>query len=110
MTLWTIGYLVIRLLNDYTVGDWAVADNQFTNYWYFFVLYFLFTTLSGVSYVLRVQTAFDGGVKSVTLLFYNMVYSSINAPINLFYDINPISRVLNKFSNDLAILENDFPF
>jgi len=30
-----------------------------------------------------------------------MIESLGNAPINLYYDVTPIGRVLNKFSSDL---------
>jgi len=30
-----------------------------------------------------------------------MITRVVNAPINLYYDVTPIGRVLNKFSNDL---------
>lgn len=35
-----------------------------------------------------------------------MVSSVLAAPINLFYDVTPIGRILNKFSKDLCSLDN----
>jgi hypothetical protein len=32
----------------------------------------------------------------------------LNAPINLYFDITPIGRILNRFSKDLNILEMQF--
>jgi len=37
-----------------------------------------------------------------------MINKVVNAPINLYYDITPIGRVLNKFSNDLNDLSSWF--
>lgn len=35
----------------------------------------------------------------------HMLNRVINAPINLYFDITPIGRILNRFSKDLSIME-----
>jgi ATP-binding cassette subfamily C (CFTR/MRP) protein 1 len=37
-----------------------------------------------------------------------MISKVVSAPINLYYDITPLGRVLNKFSSDLNSLSNMF--
>lgn len=34
-----------------------------------------------------------------------MIKKVLNAPINLYFDITPIGRILNKFSKDLSAVE-----
>lgn len=37
-----------------------------------------------------------------------MLSKVFNAPINLFFDVTPIGRILNKFSKDLSGVEREF--
>jgi ATP-binding cassette subfamily C (CFTR/MRP) protein 1 len=39
-------------------------------------------------------------------LHEQMITRVVNAPINLYYDVTPIGRVLNKFSSDLNDLSS----
>jgi len=34
-----------------------------------------------------------------------MIQKVLNAPINLYFDVTPIGRILNKFSKDLSMIE-----
>jgi ATP-binding cassette subfamily C (CFTR/MRP) protein 1 len=36
-----------------------------------------------------------------------MIKRVLNAPINLYFDVTPIGRILNKFSKDLQSVEED---
>lgn len=35
-----------------------------------------------------------------------MIASVMKAPINLFYDVTPTGTILNRFSKDLQVLDN----
>ncbi len=37
-----------------------------------------------------------------------MLSKVFNAPINLYFDVTPIGRILNKFSKDLSGIEREF--
>ena len=38
----------------------------------------------------------------------DMLKKVFNAPINLYFDVTPIGRILNKFSKDLTGIEREF--
>ena len=40
----------------------------------------------------------------------DMITNVLNAPINLYFDVTPIGRILNKFSKDLSIIEGDLSY
>lgn len=39
-----------------------------------------------------------------------MIAKVLNAPINLYFDITPIGRILNRFSKDLTVIETMFNY
>lgn len=41
-------------------------------------------------------------------LHKDMLSKVFNAPINLYFDVTPIGRILNKFSKDLSGIEREF--
>jgi len=50
---------------------------------------------------MRVGFTFWFGIKADKKLHEHMITKVTNAPINKYYDVTPIGRVLNKFSGDL---------
>ena len=49
----------------------------------------------------RVSTIFYYSLGCDKKLHNEMITRVTNAPINLFYDVTPIGRVLNRFSSDI---------
>jgi ATP-binding cassette subfamily C (CFTR/MRP) protein 3 len=43
-------------------------------------------------------------------LHNDMIKHVLHAPVNLYFDTTPIGRILNKFSKDLNMLENEFGY
>jgi ABC-type multidrug transport system fused ATPase/permease subunit len=43
-------------------------------------------------------------------LFTDMIRTVANAPVNLYFDVTPIGRILNKFSKDLSTIEMGLAF
>ena len=48
--------------------------------------------------------------KATKKLHQNMLASTLNAPVNLYFDVTPLGRILNKFSKDLSQIESSFGF
>jgi ABC-type multidrug transport system fused ATPase/permease subunit len=45
------------------------------------------------------------GWSAAKIIHQQMLNRVINAPINLYFDITPIGRILNRFSKDLSIMD-----
>lgn len=39
-----------------------------------------------------------------------MLHKVLCAPINLFYDVTPIGKILNRFSKDLDVIDNQIQY
>ena len=95
-----------RLGNDYLIGKWAQSgDEQQTKFWTFFPLYVGFTCAITLGAYLRVATAQLFTWRTSRNLHRQMVAKVIRAPVNLYFDVTPIGRILNKFSKDLNAIE-----
>jgi hypothetical protein len=69
--------------------------------WVYSGLSIAFSLCLGLSIGLRMASVYHYSIKSDRKLHEEMIKSVGNAPINLYYDVTPIGRVLNKFSGDL---------
>ncbi|OMJ71617.1 hypothetical protein SteCoe_30111 [Stentor coeruleus] len=55
---------------------------------------------------LRAVNSFYAGLRAARIMFVNMMGSLLNAPIPLFYDVNPMGRILNRLSKDQTYVDN----
>ena len=72
--------------------------------WYYAGISFAFGILTAGSVMMRVSTILYFSLGCDRKLHEDMIRRVSNAPINLYYDVTPIGRVLNKFSSDLGDL------
>lgn len=93
---------------DYVIGDWTSQKDQFALVWTYSGLSMLFAVLMAFAIALRMGSVYHYSIRSDTRLHREMIKSVGNAPINLYFDVTPIGRVLNKFSSDLNELSQWF--
>jgi len=86
---------------DYTIGDWTSQKDQLKQVWLYSSLSLTFAILTSLSITMRVGSTYWFAIRADKKLHEHMVTKVCNAPINLYYDVTPIGRVLNKFSGDL---------
>ena len=67
-------------------------------------------TAIGVFVYLRVLSLVCGSFRAVRILHSEMLNKVLSAPINLFYDVTPIGKILNRFSKDLNVLDSQLLF
>jgi ABC-type multidrug transport system fused ATPase/permease subunit len=68
---------------------------------------FLFVTLTSICVCIRTSAISYFSWHATSNLHSDMIKKVLNAPINLYFDVTPIGRILNKFSNDLQCAEDD---
>jgi ATP-binding cassette, subfamily C (CFTR/MRP), member 1 len=94
---------------DYTIGDWTSQENQTEQVWLYSGLSLAFACLTSLSITFRVASTYYFAIRADRKLHETMFEKVANAPINLYYDVTPIGRILNKFSGDLNGLCNFGP-
>lgn len=71
---------------------------------------FAFSVGMGIFIFLRVASFVLAGLKASKVLHNRLIARVFNAPINLFFDVTPIGKILNRFSKDLAIIDEQLFF
>jgi len=94
--------------SDYIIGDWTSRKDQLAQVWLYSGLSLAFACCSALSISLRVSSIYYFSIRADKKLHEEMIEKVGHAPINLYYDVTPIGRVLNKFSSDLNDLSNWF--
>ena len=66
---------------------------------------FLFGFLNSLSVFIRVGVFLFGSLSISNWLHNLMITKVICAPINLFFDVTPIGKILNRFSKDITTVD-----
>ena len=107
-----IGFVCCKILTDYTIGQWAerpieVQKEELSTYLPLACYYVTGTT---VFVLLRCVIVFTMGIKASIYIHKLMIEKVFGAPINLFFDVTPTGVILNRFSKDLQVLDNQIAF
>lgn len=54
---------------------------------------------------MRAATVWKFTMRATRKLHEQMIDRVINAPVNLYFDVTPIGRIMNRFSKDLSSVE-----
>jgi ABC-type multidrug transport system fused ATPase/permease subunit len=102
--------MVCSITNDYWLGVWASSPEQYTNFSYYCSLYFAFAFFVTFFIFMRVFTLTSLSWYATRDLHRDMINRVLSAPINLYFDITPIGRIMNRFSKDLSETETELPY
>ncbi|CAK4112229.1 unnamed protein product [Aphanomyces euteiches] len=76
---------------------------------YYLSIYALLSVVGVLSTVLRSLTVYLGALRASKVLFNDMTNALLRAPMR-FFDQNPVGRILNRYTNDIATMDIDIPF
>jgi ABC-type multidrug transport system fused ATPase/permease subunit len=103
-----------RMMADLWVGIWADnfhedgdGENTVTNFYYYM---FIFFTLSTVFLTMvRTYMFYKVSLGASKTIHDDLLISVLRAPINTYFDVTPIGRILNRFSKDLDSMDSMLP-
>mmetsp|Transcript_17853 Transcript_17853/g.30299 ORF Transcript_17853/g.30299 Transcript_17853/m.30299 type:complete len:632 (+) Transcript_17853:2840-4735(+) len=104
--------LACRIGFDYMIGQWSNQDpvSQQDQLPFFALSVFVFACGQGVGLLSRSLTCQLFTRKATRKLHKQMIQRVVKAPINLYFDVTPLGRILNKFSKDLNQCETQMPW
>lgn len=98
-------FTAAKILNDYLVGSWASSADQHSRFWYYCIASVIFILAMTLGVYGRVGSCQLFTWRAAKILHAEMIDKIVLAPVNLYFDITPVGRVLNKFSKDLNAIE-----
>ncbi|OQS02048.1 ATP-binding Cassette (ABC) Superfamily, partial [Thraustotheca clavata] len=93
-------------MTDWFMGHWAASPTSSSSP-------FIYLTLAIFSIFLvfaRSALILILGVRCSTKLHHNIFHKVLYAPVNTFFDVTPIGRILNRFLSDLDQVDGQLPF
>jgi ABC-type multidrug transport system fused ATPase/permease subunit len=102
-----IAFTQCKLYNDYLLGVWSqnTSSEQHDEFYFYAYMIIGFSFLISFFVYLRAASMQIFSWYATRKLHEDMMHSVLNAPINLYFDKTPLSRILNIFSKDLNQLE-----
>ncbi|GAB9477779.1 Abc transporter c family member 2, partial [Globisporangium polare] len=104
----------VRILVDWWQGHWAKnmardgVDPTYSGTW-FALWYYGFIVICSVTTVGRGILMIESCIRSSKSIHDDLFRRVLNAPINRYFDVTPVGRILNRFSNDLDQLDANLP-
>ena len=105
-----ICFMICWMSGDYLVGNWALQPDQHKNFNYYCGLSFAFSFATSFFVICRVMVMLYHCWRASKILHAEMINRIVYAPINLYFDVTPIGKSMNKFSKDLSTLETSFGY
>lgn len=113
ITSYTVSHAA-RILVDWWQGHWAKEmprdsiDPSYSGLWYG-MWYLGFILICSVLTIGRGLILMEACVRSSKNLHDELFRRVLRAPVNLFFDVTPTGRILNRFSNDLDQVDSVLP-
>lgn len=105
-------FIFCSIAGDYITQQWAYApaEKQQSRFkWYCCVVFGL--ALATVLFIiLRVMGLLFMSLRTAKIAHNDVLKLVFQAPINTFFDVTPIGKILNRFSKDIQVLDNSLCF
>ena len=94
------------IANFYT-QSWAHAseENQFGKFRFYVIMIYGLNLLSAAFLFVRIFSQVFAGLKVGKKLHNILIAYVFRAPINIFFDVTPVGKILNRFSKDMAVID-----
>lgn len=66
---------------------------------------YVFSIITSLVTFIRIFYTTSIARRASKIIHEEMIENVMNAPINLYFDVTPVGRILNKFSKDLAVVD-----
>lgn len=100
-----IVFVISKLYNDYMIGEWTKNINQRDELAKYSAIIYSLLIFSSLAIFVRIMYALNRNVIAAKDIHEEMIDKVMHAPINLYFEVTPIGRILNKFSKDLNMID-----
>ncbi|CAG9327095.1 unnamed protein product [Blepharisma stoltei] len=103
MGLWA----ATRMIADIILKEWSTDPDGTETYLLLYILFRVGGTI--FAFIRAVLTMAVVGNRASRFIHNQMIKSFIRAPVNLFYDVTPLGRILNRLNKDLNSIDELVP-
>ena len=96
------------IVGDYWLASWAASDEATKDESYWIWVYSIFVGSILLVSIVRAQVFFRSSLRASSSLHKAAIQSLVRAPLSFFHT-NPSGRVLNRFSKDLGVIDEQLP-
>lgn len=98
----------VYIVGDYWLASWAGSDETTKAEAYWIWVYAIFVGSILLISITRAQVFFRSSLRASSSLHKAAIESLVRAPLSFFHT-NPSGRVLNRFSKDLGVIDEQLP-
>ena len=105
-------FIASQMFGNYYTQKWAYSteEDQKDKFTFYFWMIFGLNLLSAILIFIRANFQVYAGLKVGKKLHNQLIAYVFRAPINLFFDVTPIGKILNRFSKDIAVIDEQIYF
>lgn len=102
-----VAFIIVSLAITFFTQTWAYADEetQQDEYLFYAGMIIGLSALSAVLVYFRINAQIQGGLRVGRIAHDILIAYVFRAPINLYFDVTPIGKILNRFSKDMAVID-----
>ena len=89
-------------------GKWTSSPEQNSEVYSFAGVQVLLVFASCIGIILRITIVQKASTMGEIKLHNDMINRIVKAPINLYFDVTPVGRIINRFSRDLGNVQDHF--
>lgn len=102
-----VAFIIVSLAITFFTQTWAYADEetQQDEYLFYAGMIIGLSALSAILVYFRINAQIQGGLRVGRIAHDILIAYVFRAPINLYFDVTPIGKILNRFSKDMAVID-----
>ena len=98
-------WLAANAQSDLSLAEWVSSKTQIEDSMRYIMYYSIFSILSHVLSAARGCMIRYLGLNVSSKIYKEMLKSLLDAPINRYFDINPLGRIITRFTNEIGSLQ-----
>lgn len=99
-----LGWQLLRVYTDVWLQNWTNEDNQTSDVKYYFKVYSILSVICLVLAVITTPSGQLAGSKARKVLHERLTDAILRNSL-YYFQTTPIGRILNRFSNDVAVVD-----
>lgn len=99
-----LGWQLLRVYTDVWLKNWSNEDDTQADIHYYFKVYTLLSVLCLIVAIISTPSGQLAGARARKAIYENLTATMLKNSL-FYFQINPIGRIMNRFSNDTSVID-----